>query len=187
MAIEPANTPSPWRGLFNNNAQRLHKLYAQRAQIPAHAHPPMGIDMGVCVQLVQTLGCAAWAVRVTQEENDDEDSNTVRPYLVHRESGDPCLAAVEGGSVSNPQLKIGSDVCRCGACGKHFSSTFAFDKHRTGPAHDRRCRTIDEMLAKGMGVNSHGRWVSAIRDANLESTIDPWPIGDGPNQCEVQP
>ncbi len=36
-------------------------------------------------------------------------------------------------------------------------------------------------------VNAHGRWVSELRGANLESTIEPWPIGEGPEAAEVQP
>ncbi len=81
-----------------------------------------------------------------------------------------------------PELKVGSDVCKCGACHKHFSSTFAFDRHRTGShsGQTRRCLNTDEMLSKGMGLNAHGRWVSEFRGASLESTIEPWPIGDGP-------
>ncbi len=79
-----------------------------------------------------------------------------------------------------PNLKIGSDVCYCSSCHEHFNSTFAFDTHRTGQPHSRRCLTIDEMLAKGMGKNAHGRWVSERRRASLESTIVPHPIGDGP-------
>jgi hypothetical protein len=41
-----------------------------------------------------------------------------------------------------------------------FNSTAAFDKHRVGPFTARRCLSDDEMLAKGMGPNRYGRWVS---------------------------
>ena len=55
------------------------------------------------------------------------------------------------------------DQCKCSACGEHFNSTYAFDKHRTGvyaPPGRRRCRTASEMLNIGMAQNAKGFWIS---------------------------
>lgn len=50
---------------------------------------------------------------------------------------------------------------QCRGCGEFFNSNLAFDKHRTGQhGKDRRCRTPEEMLAKGMALNVNGFWVS---------------------------
>jgi hypothetical protein len=49
----------------------------------------------------------------------------------------------------------------CSGCCNHFSSVFAFDKHRIGQGEDRRCLEIEEMLAKKMVYDTEGRkWVS---------------------------
>jgi len=45
------------------------------------------------------------------------------------------------------------------ACSLYFNSTSAFDRHRIGPMHGRRCLTVDEMLAKGMERNAAGFWM----------------------------
>jgi hypothetical protein len=71
----------------------------------------------------------------------------------------------------------------CRACGKIFSSTGAFDMHRTGSyghpicneknkiigytKHERRCCTEQEMLDKKMVCNSHGIWTTGIFDASV--------------------
>lgn len=63
-----------------------------------------------------------------------------------------------------PQKPLHGDRKFCGACGKYFNSTFAFDKHRTGDfGADRRCMTESEMRAKGMDTNASGFWISAHR------------------------
>ncbi len=55
------------------------------------------------------------------------------------------------------------DKCQCRACGKYFRSTHAFDKHRTGDYETgRRCRTTQEMEAKGM-AEVNGWWVGSRR------------------------
>lgn len=58
-------------------------------------------------------------------------------------------------------MKLGNDRCQCAGCGNYFRSTAAFDKHRTGKAGERRCRSTDEMLARGMVRNAGGWWVSS--------------------------
>jgi hypothetical protein len=70
-------------------------------------------------------------------------------------------------------VKLTADKNVCPGCSEPFNSTFAFDKHRTGPfgrtAPDgtylpaaRRCKTADEMQAAGMGRNAKGFWVSEV-------------------------
>lgn len=50
---------------------------------------------------------------------------------------------------------------QCPGCGLYFNSNKAFDKHRTGKhGVDRRCRTEQEMLDKGMALNNAGFWIS---------------------------
>ena len=61
-------------------------------------------------------------------------------------------------------MKLRGDHCQCAACGLYFNSTYAFDKHRTGPyTHDlttRRCLSVEEMTAKGMVISATGWWLS---------------------------
>ena len=69
----------------------------------------------------------------------------------------------------------------CSGCKLIFSSESAFDKHRTGsfggPIHEngrvvgfeksqRRCLTVDEMLAKEMVQNEKGWWTSGVFDGS---------------------
>ena len=62
------------------------------------------------------------------------------------------------------RLTQGTDRCRCAACGEHFNSTAAFDKHRVGThGVDRRCSTPDEMRARGMVQTGPGWWVTSAR------------------------
>ena len=69
---------------------------------------------------------------------------------------------------------------QCAGCGEYFNSNYAFDKHRTGKhGVDRRCRTKEEMLAKGMSVNQWGFWISESyiynagdKDAKRQETND---------------
>jgi hypothetical protein len=49
---------------------------------------------------------------------------------------------------------------QCPGCGELFNSTAAFDKHRTGPMHDRRCMSAEEMRAAGMEKNTAGFWIT---------------------------
>ena len=50
------------------------------------------------------------------------------------------------------------NACQCVGCGKVFTSTSAFDKHRTGKPDNRRCLTTDEMIEKRMECKTNGRW-----------------------------
>jgi hypothetical protein len=64
-------------------------------------------------------------------------------------------------------MKLKGDKCQCTACGRFFNSTHAFEKQRTGPfSHNvlsRECRTDEQMLAKGMCLNSKGLWIGSKR------------------------
>lgn len=57
--------------------------------------------------------------------------------------------------------------CRCSVCGKRFNSISAFDRHRYGGygnwGRDRRCRTWQELRARGFVVNGDGYWIERPR------------------------
>ena len=58
---------------------------------------------------------------------------------------------------------------QCQGCKQYFNSNKAFDKHRTGKhGHDRRCRTPDEMLAKGMSLNKANFWITKAMSMNAQ-------------------
>lgn len=51
------------------------------------------------------------------------------------------------------------DRCQCPACGLYFTSTNAFDKHRTGKhGEDRRCLADFELAERGWEPNDGGFW-----------------------------
>jgi hypothetical protein len=50
-------------------------------------------------------------------------------------------------------MTLTGNRCQCAACGRYFSRTSVFDKHRTGDfGKDRRCMTDDEMQQKGLRI-----------------------------------
>ena len=54
------------------------------------------------------------------------------------------------------------DRNQCQGCKEYFNSTGAFEKHRTGQyGVDRRCRTPEEMIAKGFSLNAAGYWIAS--------------------------
>jgi hypothetical protein len=56
----------------------------------------------------------------------------------------------------------GEKTNQCPTCHLFFYSVTAFDKHRTGDhGVNRRCRTPEEMQAKGMALNEHGYWMAS--------------------------
>lgn len=58
-------------------------------------------------------------------------------------------------------MRLRGDKNQCQGCTEFFNSTYAFDKHRTGPhGVDRRCLTTTEMEDKGMIKRENGFWVS---------------------------
>jgi len=89
-------------------------------------------------------------------------------------------------------MKLRGDHCRCsgapyGGCGEHFNSTYAFDKHRTGPWSARRCLSPDEMRAKGMVRNADGWWLSSAskRPIPASDAITGAAIGSPPSPDSV--
>jgi hypothetical protein len=63
-------------------------------------------------------------------------------------------------------MKLTGHRCQCAACGKFFSRSSVFDKHRTGEyGGGRRCMTTAEMEAKGMRLTESGVWVGKARAA----------------------
>jgi hypothetical protein len=58
-------------------------------------------------------------------------------------------------------MKLRGQKNQCQGCKEYFNSNIAFEKHRTGQhGVDRRCRTRDEMIAKGMSLNAHSFWIT---------------------------
>jgi hypothetical protein len=55
---------------------------------------------------------------------------------------------------------LSGDRNQCQTCKEYFNSSGAFDKHRVGEhGLNRRCRTREEMQAKGMSLNKDGFWI----------------------------
>jgi hypothetical protein len=62
-------------------------------------------------------------------------------------------------------MKLTGQRNQCQGCKQYFNSNTAFEKHRTGKhGKDRRCRTEEEMTAKGMSLNAKSFWVSETND-----------------------
>jgi hypothetical protein len=51
------------------------------------------------------------------------------------------------------------NIHACGDCGADFGGKRAHQMHRVGRGSKKRCLTAEEMLAKGLQLNSRGRWV----------------------------
>ena len=65
-------------------------------------------------------------------------------------------------------MKLSGDRNQCQGCGMFFSSTFSFDKHRTGEhGKDRRCMTTVEMESRGMALNAAGFWISSAMPTEI--------------------
>ena len=58
---------------------------------------------------------------------------------------------------------------QCRGCNHYFNSNLAFTKHRTGEYehNGRRCRTPEEMTAKGMSLNADGFWITEKMASNV--------------------
>lgn len=76
-------------------------------------------------------------------------------------------------------MKLSGDRNQCQGCKQPFNSSYAFDKHRVGEfGKDRRCLTQSEMLAKGMGTNTAGFWVSALMTDASNGYVPPAIVAD---------
>ncbi len=72
----------------------------------------------------------------------------------------------------NKVVGLVGDRNECPSCDELFNSITAFDRHRTGNfGINRRCLTVDEMLAKGMAKNYAGFWVTKLMDEEYVSTL----------------
>jgi len=61
-------------------------------------------------------------------------------------------------------LKVGISRNQCRGCGLYFNSNSVFEMHRTGTfGVDRRCRTPEEMEARGYRLNKDGYWAGEPR------------------------
>ena len=64
----------------------------------------------------------------------------------------------------NTSPKLTGQRSLCAACRETFRSVAGFDRHRVGKhGVDRRCRTVAEMLDKGMSRNAAGDWITGTR------------------------
>lgn len=64
----------------------------------------------------------------------------------------------EKSPVTDPKLPLGTNYCRCSACGLHFGGESSFAAHRTGPMDARRCLTPAEMCEAGLAPSARGYW-----------------------------
>ncbi len=72
---------------------------------------------------------------------------------------------------ANPHVVLRGDHNECAGCGQLFNSVRAFEKHRIGDfGKDRRCATIQEMIANGMSCSSTGWWITESREMTDSSS-----------------
>lgn len=65
-------------------------------------------------------------------------------------------------------MKLGGSRNQCQGCKEYFNSNSAFDGHRTGKfGKDRRCRTPEELIAKGWLKNEAGFWITGLKPSNI--------------------
>lgn len=74
-------------------------------------------------------------------------------------------SSLRSGRSTDLKLPLGTNFCKCPACGEYFGGVQAFDDHRVGPAADRRCLPLCTMADKQDGrrlrLNSQGYWIQA--------------------------
>ena len=57
------------------------------------------------------------------------------------------------------KLPIGSNKCKCAACGEYFGGVRGFDQHRVGDYPDRACLDVSGMEKAGLTLNDKGYWI----------------------------
>ncbi len=57
------------------------------------------------------------------------------------------------------ELKNGSPTCECTMCNLYFTGPDVFDRHLIAGI---KCRTPEQMIAKGMTANEHGVWQRGV-------------------------
>ncbi len=60
--------------------------------------------------------------------------------------------------------RLTASRCLCRGCGEYLNSVYAFDRHRIWASPTvQRCLTHEEMVLKGMAINSSGFWITKPR------------------------
>ena len=64
--------------------------------------------------------------------------------------------------MQDPKLPIGTNFCKCAACGEYFTNETNFDMHRRENAGTRYCTHPSELLTKAgkarLSLNAKGYW-----------------------------
>ena len=70
-------------------------------------------------------------------------------------------------------ILLTGDRNQCQGCKEYFNSIKAFERHRIGEyGADRRCRTPDEMMARGYSKNKYGFWITQkMSTSDIEKII----------------
>lgn len=83
-------------------------------------------------------------------------------------------------------MKLRGKVSLCRECGKVFTTTSTFDRHRTGkydinaPGYGRRCLTDAELSEAGFAQNDKGRWYRSFSGPARAYTRTGDAIASGP-------
>jgi len=63
------------------------------------------------------------------------------------------------------KLPVGTNYCKCAACGRYFGGVRGFDLHRVGPANARNCADPASLVSKKgvalLSLNKKGYWVGS--------------------------
>ena len=69
-------------------------------------------------------------------------------------------------------MKLRGQRNQCQSCKEYFNSNSALEMHRVGKfGVDRRCRTREEMQAKGMLLNDQSFWITE-KNPNFSKEMD---------------
>ena len=64
--------------------------------------------------------------------------------------------------MADPKLPVGTNYCKCSACGEYFTNVGTFDMHRRGEATARECIEPAALLKKDgsarLTLNARGYW-----------------------------
>lgn len=66
------------------------------------------------------------------------------------------------------KLPIGSNKCKCAACGEYFLTVKAFETHRYGKYTDRRCTETADMDKRRLSLDEKGYWRLPKKAFNTE-------------------
>ena len=75
---------------------------------------------------------------------------------------------------SDQKLPPGTNRCQCASCGAYFGGVNGFERHRIGPAADRRCLPLgavrDKQNRSLLRLTEQGYWVRIDRPVHLRQT-----------------